>query len=88
MNGYGGSVLRVDLTAGTVHRHPTEEDLARAFLGGRGLNVKRRNVSSIVRHLWLEFRAHSLAPWAVGSVDSRRARLPTLPTAPTTAMVC
>jgi aldehyde:ferredoxin oxidoreductase len=41
MYGYGGSILNVNLTDGTVWRHPTEERLARAFLGGRGLNVKR-----------------------------------------------
>jgi aldehyde:ferredoxin oxidoreductase len=41
MHSYGGRVLRVDLTAGRVHRHPTDEALARRFLGGRGLNVKR-----------------------------------------------
>jgi aldehyde:ferredoxin oxidoreductase len=50
MYGYGGSILRVNLTDGTVHRHPTEEGLARAFLGGRGLNVKR---------LWDELPAHT-----------------------------
>jgi len=49
MDGYGGSILRVSLTDGTTHRHPTEEDLARSFLGGRGLNVKR---------LWDELPAH------------------------------
>lgn len=38
---YGGTILRVNLTDGTIHRHPTEEHLARVFLGGRGLNVKR-----------------------------------------------
>jgi aldehyde:ferredoxin oxidoreductase len=48
--GYGGTVLRVDLTDGTVHRHSTEEHLARAFLGGRGLNVKR---------LWDELPPHT-----------------------------
>ena len=47
-------------------------------------SVDDRNVSSIVRQLWTEFREHILAPWAVDSVDSRRTRLPTLPTAPTT----
>ena len=41
MHSYAGQVLHVDLTEGAVHRHPTEEGLARAFLGGRGLNVKR-----------------------------------------------
>jgi aldehyde:ferredoxin oxidoreductase len=55
VNGYGGSVLRVDLTDGTVRRHPTEVHLARSFLGGRGLNVKR---------LWDEVPPHTdgLAP--------------------------
>jgi len=53
--GYGGTTLRVNLTDGTVHRRPTEQHLARAFLGGRGLNVKR---------LWDELPAHTdgLAP--------------------------
>ena len=50
MYSYGGAILRIDLTGGTVHRQPTEEDLARAFLGGRGLNVKR---------LWDELPAHT-----------------------------
>jgi aldehyde:ferredoxin oxidoreductase len=50
MNGYGGTILRVDLTDGNVRRHPTEEHLARAYLGGRGLNVKR---------LWDELPAHT-----------------------------
>jgi aldehyde:ferredoxin oxidoreductase len=50
MYGYGGTILRVDLTDGTLHRHATEEHLARTFLGGRGLNVKR---------LWDELPAHT-----------------------------
>jgi aldehyde:ferredoxin oxidoreductase len=50
MYGYGGKVLRVDLTDRIVHSHPTEEHLTRAFLGGRGLNVKR---------LWDELPAHT-----------------------------
>jgi aldehyde:ferredoxin oxidoreductase len=50
MYGCGGTILRVNLTDGTIHRHPTEEHLARAFLGGRGLNVKR---------LWDELPAHT-----------------------------
>ncbi len=41
MKAYGGSILRVNLTDGTVRKHDSEEDLARLFLGGRGLNVKR-----------------------------------------------
>ncbi|HEY65700.1 MAG TPA: aldehyde ferredoxin oxidoreductase family protein [Caldilineae bacterium] len=50
MNAYGGTILRIDLTDGIIHRHPTEEHLARMFLGGRGLNVKR---------LWDELPAHT-----------------------------
>ncbi len=46
----GGTILRVNLTDGTIRRHHTEEHLARAFLGGRGLNVKR---------LWDELPAHT-----------------------------
>lgn len=55
MNGYGGSILRVDLTTGSVTREPTDPAEARAFLGGRGLNMKR---------LWDEVPAHldGLAP--------------------------
>lgn len=55
MNCYGGNILRVDLTEGTTFRHSTEEHLARTYLGGRGLNVKR---------LWDELPAHTdgLAP--------------------------
>ena len=63
MYGYGGSVLRIDLTLGTLHRHPTEEHLARAYLGGRGLNVKR---------LWDELPAHTggLSPENVAMVPA------------------
>ncbi len=50
MYSYGGTILRINLTDGTVERHPTEEGLARAYLGGRGLNVKR---------LWDELPAHT-----------------------------
>ena len=50
MFSYGGTVLRVDLTNGTVQRDATEEHLARSFLGGRGLNGKR---------LWDELPAHT-----------------------------
>jgi aldehyde:ferredoxin oxidoreductase len=50
MYSYGGNILRINLTDGTIRRHPTEEHLARAFLGGRGLNVKR---------LWDELPAHT-----------------------------
>jgi aldehyde:ferredoxin oxidoreductase len=50
MYGYGGTILRVDLTHAEMMHHPTEEDLARAYLGARGLNVKR---------LWDELPAHT-----------------------------
>jgi len=40
-NGLAGSVLRVDLSTSKVWREPTEPDLVRAFLGGRGLNMAR-----------------------------------------------
>ncbi len=55
MNGYGGSIVRVDLTTGSVSWEPTDPAEARAFLGGRGLNMKR---------LWDEVPAHldGLAP--------------------------
>lgn len=47
---YGGEILRINLTDGAIRRRPTERGLARAFLGGRGLNVKR---------LWDELPAHT-----------------------------
>jgi aldehyde:ferredoxin oxidoreductase len=49
MHSYAGTVLRVDLSEGRALRCPTEEHLARAYLGGRGLNIKR---------LWDELPAH------------------------------
>ena len=55
MHSYGGYTLRARLTEGTVERQPTEERLARMYLGARGLNVRR---------LWDEVPAHTdgLAP--------------------------
>ena len=50
MDGYAGHVLRVDLTDGTSLRDPTDPTLARQYLGGRGLNIKR---------LWDEVPAHT-----------------------------
>jgi aldehyde:ferredoxin oxidoreductase len=41
MNGFGGRILRVDLSEGRITSHSTEEELVKGFLGGRGLNVKR-----------------------------------------------
>ncbi len=39
MNGYGGSILRVDLTNGKITRQPTPFELARDFIGGRGFGI-------------------------------------------------
>ncbi len=50
MYGYGGTILYINLTDRTVQRRLTEQHLARAFLGGRGLNVKR---------LWNRLPAHT-----------------------------
>lgn len=36
MNGYGGSVLRVDLSNGKIEKNPLDESLARNYIGGRG----------------------------------------------------
>ncbi len=39
MNGYGGSILRVNLTKGEVTKEPTPADVARDFIGGRGFGI-------------------------------------------------
>jgi aldehyde:ferredoxin oxidoreductase len=39
MNGYGGSVLRVNLETGKITKSPTPPDVARDFIGGRGFGV-------------------------------------------------
>ncbi|MGQ9566560.1 MAG: aldehyde ferredoxin oxidoreductase family protein [Anaerolineae bacterium] len=39
MYGYGGKILRVNLTTGDIAASPTPEDLARDFLGGRGFGI-------------------------------------------------
>jgi aldehyde:ferredoxin oxidoreductase len=39
MNGYGGSILRVNLTNGMIQKSPTPPDLACDFLGGRGFGA-------------------------------------------------
>jgi aldehyde:ferredoxin oxidoreductase len=40
LNGYGGQVLRVDLTRGTIEKSDLDPDLARDYLGGRGFAAK------------------------------------------------
>jgi aldehyde:ferredoxin oxidoreductase len=39
MNGYGGTILRVNLTTGKITKEPTPADLARDLLGGRGFGI-------------------------------------------------
>ena len=39
MNGYGGNILRVNLTHGTCKKEPTPPELARDWLGGRGFGA-------------------------------------------------
>lgn len=39
MNGYGGSILRVNLNNGQIQKQPTPPDVARDFLGGRGFGI-------------------------------------------------
>src|SRR3990172_8097064 len=40
MNGYADTILRVDLSTGTVKKEPTPEDWKRDFVGGRGFCTK------------------------------------------------
>jgi aldehyde:ferredoxin oxidoreductase len=39
MNGYGGSILRVNLSEGKISKEPTPTQLARDFIGGRGFGI-------------------------------------------------
>ncbi len=39
MNGYGGKILRVNLTTGQITKEPTPADLARDYIGGRGFGA-------------------------------------------------
>jgi aldehyde:ferredoxin oxidoreductase len=39
MNGYGGQILRVDLTNGKLSKQPTPPEVARDFIGGRGFGA-------------------------------------------------
>ncbi len=39
MNGYGGTILRVNLTTKKITRQPTPTDLMRDFIGGRGFGA-------------------------------------------------
>ncbi len=39
MNGYGGNILRVNLSTGKITRAPTPPELVRDYIGGRGFNA-------------------------------------------------
>lgn len=39
MNGYGGNILRVNLTTGKIAKQPTPTELARDYIGGRGFGA-------------------------------------------------
>jgi aldehyde:ferredoxin oxidoreductase len=39
MNGYGGNILRVNLTTGQITKEPTPANLARDYIGGRGFGA-------------------------------------------------
>ncbi len=39
MNGYGGKILRVNLTTGVITKEATPTDLARDYIGGRGFGI-------------------------------------------------
>jgi len=39
MNGYGGQILRVNLSNGQISKEPTPPELAREFVGGRGFGI-------------------------------------------------
>lgn len=39
MNGYGGQILRVNLSNGNIAKEPTPPDVAREFVGGRGFGI-------------------------------------------------
>ncbi|MGD8446777.1 MAG: aldehyde ferredoxin oxidoreductase N-terminal domain-containing protein, partial [Desulfobacterales bacterium] len=41
LNGYGGHILRVDLTSGVIHREKTDPAYMLNVIGGRGLNSTR-----------------------------------------------
>ncbi|MFB0519102.1 MAG: aldehyde ferredoxin oxidoreductase N-terminal domain-containing protein, partial [Acidobacteriota bacterium] len=36
MNGYGGSVLRVNLSTGNIKKEPLDSQMAKDYFGGRG----------------------------------------------------
>jgi aldehyde:ferredoxin oxidoreductase len=53
MSGYNGMVLRVDLTAKKVTKEKLDLQLAKKFIGGRGLGTATliRKYPQILKHL-------------------------------------
>ena len=52
MNGYGGRLLRIDLSKGKISKDPIPDSMKRDYLGGRGFAIKLlwdevRNVDSL-----------------------------------------
>ncbi|MBI5566797.1 MAG: aldehyde ferredoxin oxidoreductase, partial [Chloroflexi bacterium] len=40
MNGWAGKVLDIDLSSGAIKTYPLDENMARLFIGGRGLGAR------------------------------------------------
>ncbi|MFC2055786.1 aldehyde ferredoxin oxidoreductase N-terminal domain-containing protein [Chloroflexota bacterium] len=40
MQGWAGKILDIDLSSGTIETYPLDKDMARLFLGGRGLSAR------------------------------------------------
>ena len=62
MNGYGGNILRVNLTTGQITKSPTPPELIRDYVGGRGFNaywlyllIPRASSGKFLFHLAIEF---------------------------------
>jgi aldehyde:ferredoxin oxidoreductase len=48
---YGGTILRVDLSEGTISREPTTS-YSNDYLGGRGINVRILYDEVQIKHLY------------------------------------
>lgn len=62
--GWAGQVLRIDLSAGEIEREPLDLDMARSYLGGRGLNS--RLLYDLVRGDVDEFGPENVIIFGVG----------------------
>jgi len=41
LHGYGGHILRVDLSSGKIHREKTDSDYMLDVIGGRGVKFQK-----------------------------------------------